>query len=93
MTFPERIQPPLKELAKKLLEEEMYGYLEPICGLLQVCKSGRWNQVSNEEQRDYLKQFTRIFHIRAMGDGPLMMDENYSKCHEIINTTYDALDR
>ncbi len=70
MPFAEDMLPPLRTLAKKLVDLEMYAYLSEVADLLNAFGSGNWPKLSVEDQEHYLKKMESTFHVRGMGDTP-----------------------
>jgi len=93
MPLPQQLHPSLKRLTIKLIDAEFYSYAASICDLLIVCTTDRWDQISSEEQLLYIKQFTQIFHPRALGDTAFRSDEDFQNCDEILYHLEKGLER
>ncbi len=93
MPLPQKLHPALKRLAAKLIEAELYSYAASICDLLIACTTDRWDKISSEEQLLYMKQFTQIFDVRALGDTDFRSDEDFLQCSEILYHLEKGLER
>jgi len=93
MPFVEDMLPRLKPLARKLVDEELFGYLSDVGDLLAAFKSGNWPKLSVEDQERYLEKMTVTFHVRGMGDSALGSDPDYSYVAERIALELKALRR
>jgi hypothetical protein len=77
MAFADEMIPPLRILAKKLIDQEMYGYLSEVADLLSAFKSGNWPKLSYEDQAVYLEKMSGTFHPRGMGDSEIGQEPEY----------------
>jgi len=77
MAFAEEMIPPLRVLAKKLIDQEMYHYLSSVADLLAAFKSGNWPKLSFQDQASYLEKMEGTFHPRGMGDSPVGSEPEY----------------
>jgi len=68
MPFAEDMIPPLRSLAHKLIDFELYGYLSEVAQLLAAFQSGNWPKLSYDDQEIYLEKMQGTFHVRGMGD-------------------------
>jgi hypothetical protein len=71
MAFADEMIPPLRILAKKLIDQEMYAGLSSVADLLTAFKSGNWPKLSYEDQEIYLQKMSGTFHPRGMGDSEI----------------------
>lgn len=60
--------PPLRSLAKQLIDLEMYSHLSDIGDLLTAFHGGSWSRLGLEDQTFYLEKMQGTFHIRSMGE-------------------------
>lgn len=86
MAFADSMIPPLRSLAKRLLELEMYQDLSAVADLLAAFKSGNWPRLSFEDQESYLEKMQGTFHPRGMGDSPIRDEPAY----DLVLTLVDA---
>lgn len=70
MAFAEDMTPPLRSLAKKLVDLEQYSHLSAVADLLSAFSSGNWPKLGMEDQEFYLEKMEGTFHFRGMGDTP-----------------------
>ena len=77
MPFAEEMIPPLRALARKLVDLEMYSHLSSVADLLAAFKSGNWPKLSLEDQEFYLEKMESTFHVRGIGDTPAGDEPEY----------------
>ena len=92
MPFADEMIPPLRALARKLIDYEMYLYLSSVAELLAAFKSGNWPKLSREDQQHYLENMKGTFHPKGMGDG-LCGEPEYDLICELIESELWALRR
>ena len=93
MAFAEEMIVPLRRLAKKLIEFEMYPDLSTVADLLAAFKSGKWPALSYEDQEFYLEKMKSTFHPRGMGDSPIGNEPDYEFVLARVNAEYRAIRR
>lgn len=85
--------PPLVGLAHKLLDSDLFGYIEPIGNFLVALKSGRWRQLPDEEKIYWLERAESTFGPRGLGDSWDMNDPGYKTITALIYSELKALRR
>ncbi len=93
MPFADDMIPPLRNLARKLIDYEMYGYLSQVADLLSAFKSGNWPKLSYEDQEIYLEKMQITFHVRGMGDSEVGDEPDYQYASKRIYDELHAISR
>jgi len=94
MTFEERIAGPMKRLAHKLVDLDLFSGLENICNFMVAVKSGRWQMLPADEQKHWLTQLDGLLGLRALGDHEeLYGDPDMAECQKTISAALKAVER
>lgn len=93
MAFADDMIPPLRALAKKLVDFEMYHDLSTVADLLAAFKSGNWPKLSFEDQASYLEKMKMTFHPRGMGDSRVGSEPEYDYVLDRVDLELRAIRR
>jgi len=92
-SFPDRMIPPLEELAAHLLPLKQYARLHIVTELLDVFSSGGWDRIEEEEKERFVRKLERDFHMRAWDDWDWKPDSAFSHVHSLIAFQAKGLSR
>jgi hypothetical protein len=55
VSFASQIEGPMVELMHKLLDDRQFGFVQGFSNFLYALKSGRWDQLPNDERLHWIK--------------------------------------
>ena len=58
VSFASQIEGPMVELMHKLLDDRQFGFVEGFSNFLYALKSGRWEQLPNDERLHWIKSLS-----------------------------------
>lgn len=84
---------PLKNLARKCVDRDCFAYAESFCNLLCAIHTGRWGQLSDDDQTLWLERMASLLHVRGLGDSWEWDDPDYAQCRELVEVLLKAKKR
>jgi len=83
-TFPEKMLPPLDELAAQLLPLKQYRRLHTVAELLDVFSTSAWSRIEESEKERFIQKLELDFHSRAWDDWDWKAESAYSRINTLI---------